>query len=120
MSIEGSSPGRMAWRRFCRRTMAGVSLGFLLLAAVVSVVGPWALGVDPNQGGESPFAAPDARHWMGTDIHGRDLLARVLIGARISLMVGAVGAMVSLVIGVGWGLVAGWRGGRTGIGRAHG
>ena len=113
MNHEGASPGRMAWRRFSRRKMAGVSLGFLLLAAVVSMVGPWALGVDPNQGGDSPFAPPDARHWMGTDIHGRDLLARVLIGTRISLMVGAVGAAVSLVIGVGWGLVAGWCGGRT-------
>lgn len=88
---------------------------FLLWASVVALLGPWMLGVDPNQGGESAFAAPDGRHWMGTDIHGRDLLARVLVGTRISLMVGAVGAVVSLAIGVGWGLVSGWRGGRTDV-----
>ena len=113
MNTASSSPGRLALRRFRQRRRAVVGLVFLLSAAALSVVGPGWLGVDPNQGGDAPFAPPGARHWMGTDIHGRDLLARVLIGTRISLMVGAVGAAVSLVIGVGWGLVSGWRGGRT-------
>ena len=113
MNPDRSSPHRLAVHRFRKRRGAMVGLVFLLLATAISGLGPVILGVDPNQGGDSPFAPPDARHWMGTDIHGRDLLARVLVGTRISLMVGAVGAAVSLVIGVGWGLVSGWRGGRT-------
>jgi ABC-type dipeptide/oligopeptide/nickel transport system permease subunit len=58
------------------------------------------------------FQAPDGAHWLGTDVHGRDLLTRVLFGARVSLMVGVVGAGVALGIGVAWGAVAGYVGGR--------
>jgi peptide/nickel transport system permease protein/oligopeptide transport system permease protein len=61
---------------------------------------------------ESQFRAPDAQHWFGTDVHGRDLLSRAFYGARISLVVGLVGAGVSLVIGIFWGAIAGYLGGR--------
>ena len=116
MNSAAASPGRLALRRFRRQPWAMVGLAFLLLAAAVALLGPALSGVDPDQGSESPFAPPDARHWMGTDIHGRDLLARMMVGTRISLMVGAFGAAVSLGIGVGWGMVSGWRGGRTDAG----
>ena len=116
MNPAAASPGRLALRRFRRQPWAMVGLAFLLLAAAVALLGPGLSGVDPDQGSESPFAPPDARHWMGTDIHGRDLLARMMVGTRISLMVGAFGAAVSLGIGVGWGMVSGWRGGRTDAG----
>ena len=62
---------------------------------------------------DAQFQPPSAQHWFGTDIHGRDQFARVLYGARISLLVGAVGAGVSLIIGVLWGAVSGYLGGRT-------
>src|SRR5581483_4824097 len=59
------------------------------------------------------FQKPGIAHWFGTDVHGRDLFARVLAGGRVSLLVGLVGTGVSLVIGVLWGAVAGYAGGRT-------
>src|SRR5204863_2426707 len=67
----------------------------------------------PTTLSDAQFQPPDAGHWFGTDVHGRDLLSRVFYGARISLLVGLVGAGVSLVIGVLWGAVAGYAGGRV-------
>jgi dipeptide transport system permease protein len=113
MNTRSSSPGHLALQRFLRNRTAVSGLVFLLLATAVSVLAPWVMATEPNQGSESPFVSPGASHWMGTDIHGRDLFSRVLVGTRISLLVGAVGAGVSVLIGVTWGLVSGWRGGRT-------
>ena len=67
---------------------------------------------DPDTLSDDSFAPPGAKHWCGTDVHGRDLFSRILFGAQVSLLVGAVGAGVSLVIGVLWGAVAGYLGGR--------
>jgi peptide/nickel transport system permease protein/oligopeptide transport system permease protein len=67
----------------------------------------------PNQLSDEQFQPPSARHWFGTDVHGRDLFSRILYGAQLSLLVGIVGAAVSLVIGVSWGATAGYIGGRV-------
>jgi peptide/nickel transport system permease protein/oligopeptide transport system permease protein len=77
------------------------------------VGGGFALLHNPDQLSDAQFTAPDAHHWFGTDVHGRDIFSRVLFGAQISLLVGIVGAGVSLVIGVLWGSVAGYVGGRV-------
>jgi ABC-type dipeptide/oligopeptide/nickel transport system permease subunit len=66
-----------------------------------------------NATSDAQFQPPGARHWLGTDVHGRDLLTRICYGAQISLLVGAVGTGVSLIIGVTWGAVAGYLGGRV-------
>jgi ABC-type dipeptide/oligopeptide/nickel transport system permease subunit len=73
----------------------------------------WAKSHAPEQLSDAQFQPPSAQHWFGTDEHGRDVLSRVLYGAQISLLVGFVGAAVSLVIGVLWGSIAGSAGGRV-------
>jgi len=118
------SPNQRAWRRFRRNRGAMVSI--VILIGLVSIILIWpifsrpavarflprGLTAEPDAITDAQFAPPDAQHWFGTDVHGRDLLSRVCYGARISLLVGLVGAVVSLVIGVLWGAVAGYTGGR--------
>ncbi len=118
------SPNQRAWRRFRRNRGAAVAL--LVLLGLMAVVLLWPLGRVgpaaavlpkaitqlPDATSDALFAPPGWEHWFGTDAHGRDLLSRVCHGARISLLVGLVGAAVSLFIGVLWGAVAGYGGGR--------
>jgi peptide/nickel transport system permease protein/oligopeptide transport system permease protein len=90
-----------------------LSLGFLLLLFAVMLLWPMLSRYDPDALSDAQFQPPSAQHWCGTDVHGRDLLARILFGARVSLLVGAVGAGVSLVVGISWGAIAGYVGGRV-------
>src|ERR1035441_10663743 len=121
-SNQHISPGRRAWRRFKGNRAAVVSAWFLVLLLAAILAWPVTLKVagthfaqlhHPDGLADAQFAPPDAQHWFGTDVHGRDLFSRVLFGAQISLLVGVVGALVSLVIGVLWGAVAGYVGGRV-------
>ena len=116
------SPSQRAWQRFRRNRSAVISswyLVFLLLAIVAWPVilkisgGTFAHIHNPNQLSVAAFAPPGAQYWFGTDVHGRDVFSRILYGAQISLFVGIVGAGVSLVIGVLWGAIAGYVGGRV-------
>lgn len=122
------SPNQRAWARFRSHRPAVWSARFLALLLGVVLLWPVCLGVLQRSGGplgqlarqwqpdlptEAQFQPPSAGHWFGTDVHGRDLFSRVLYGARISLLVGLVGAGVSLVIGVLWGATAGYFGGRV-------
>jgi len=89
-------------------------LAVCLWPAVLAVGGGHFAQVhNPDRVSDAQFSPPDGAHWFGTDLHGRDLFSRVLYGAQISLLVGLVGTGVSLVIGVLWGAVAGYAGGRT-------
>ena len=106
------SPGNRAWVRFRRNPPAMISLIFLAVLLGLVVVWPWVAPYPYEKVSEAQFQGPSGKHWFGTDVHGRDLLTRVFFGARISLMVGAVGAGVALIIGVTWGAVAGYIGGR--------
>lgn len=85
-------------------------LGLLLGAAVFGpILSPYGVGeLSANR-----LVPPNAEHWLGTDLHGRDLLTRLMYGARISLLVGFVGASISLLLGVAYGLIAGYAGGRA-------
>ena len=106
------SPGGMAWRRFGRNRAAALSAWLLLGLVAIVALGPWLSPYAPEAFAGAQFEPPSWQHWCGTDVHGRDLLTRVLHGARLSLLVGLVGTAVSLVIGVTWGAVAGYAGGR--------
>ena len=119
------SPKQRAWRRFRRNHLATGSASFLFAVGLLVLVWPLfskpgiathlprAMTWSPNALSEEQFQAPSGEHWFGTDVHGRDLQSRVFYGARVSLLVGGVGSAISLVIGVLWGAVAGYIGGRT-------
>ena len=87
-----------------------ILLMLIILAVLAPLIAPYSYYYQDLNLGASP---PSAEHWLGTDILGRDLLSRILFGARISLLVGFVATGVALIIGVSWGIVAGYLGGRV-------
>ena len=104
-----------AMRRL-RRNRAAVTAGVVLaVIALLAITAPWLpwLADPAAQNLRLGATPPSLAHWFGTDELGRDTLARTLYGGRISLLVGVVGTLVSLLIGVTWGAVAGYQGGRT-------
>lgn len=107
------TPNERAWMRFRRNTPAVISGCFLAVLIVLVVFWPVIASYSWETISDAQFQPPTAQHWFGTDVHGRDLLTRVMFGARVSLLVGVVGAGVALVIGVTWGAVAGYVGGRV-------
>jgi oligopeptide transport system permease protein len=104
-----------AWKRLRRNRVAVLSAVFLTLLTLAAFMAPWIPGLaDPTlQNLKLSATPPSLAHWFGTDELGRDAFARVLWGGRISLLVGLVGTLVSLVIGVTYGAVSGYSGGRT-------
>src|SRR6478609_9743880 len=106
------SPNQRAWRRFHRNRLARISAWFLAAIVLLVLIWPLVSPHHPDALSDDQFASPSAKHWFGTDVHGRAVFTRVMYGAQISLLVGIVGAGVSLVIGVTWGAVAGYVGGR--------
>ena len=100
-----------AWLAFKRDKTAIVSLSLLLIIIVACVVAPL-LPIDPNATDlANRLAAPSWQHIFGTDEYGRDYLARVLYGGRVSLLVGVLAMLTSLVIGILVGTIAGLMGG---------
>lgn len=114
MEEQGSSLWRDAFLRLSRNRAAMFSLLALALIVAACFLGPLLPWLPhPNVQDLSRIAeSPSWQYWFGTDQLGRDLLARVLYGGRISLLVGVVATGVSLVIGVTYGLVSGYAGGR--------
>ena len=92
-------------------TFSALVLCLMVLAALVT---PWIAPYDYEvQNLDLGATPPSGTHWLGTDIFGRDLLTQILYGGRISLAVGFVATAVALVIGVSWGAIAGYFGGRV-------
>ena len=104
---------RDALRRLYKNKPATISAFVLILmvlgALMTPLIAPYDYEVQNLDLGATP---PSVAHWLGTDIFGRDLLTQILYGGRISLAVGFVATAVALVIGVSWGAIAGYFGGR--------
>jgi ABC-type dipeptide/oligopeptide/nickel transport system permease subunit len=114
-TAAGAGAGARAWqwwRRFARNRGAvfglAVFVAMLLMAALADVIAPY----DPLAQGVGPaLQGPSWAHWAGTDSFGRDILSRIIYGARIALVVGIVAVLISSIVGVTLGLVAGYHGG---------
>lgn len=102
------------WRALARRRLAIAGGVVILLLVVVGVAGPWIAPYDPlDQDLAKSLLRPSGEHWFGTDSFGRDILSRVLYGARISLLVGIASQGIAFGLGVAMGLVSGYYGGKV-------
>jgi peptide/nickel transport system permease protein len=114
VSERDQTPARRAWARFRRRKSAVIALAVVVALLVVAILAPWIAPFDPaKQSWSAVRKAPSWLHWLGTDESGRDVLSRVMHGARASLLAGVISISIAVGIGVPIGLVAGWRGGWT-------
>lgn len=121
---EGNSLWADAWKRLFKNKLAVFGLVVVWFMVLFVAIGPtlvyWLNGFTPDYipsdidgGNRVRSFPPSLQHPLGTDDQGRDLLARILQGGRISLMVGIISTFVSLIVGVSWGAIAGFLGGRV-------
>jgi peptide/nickel transport system permease protein len=102
------------WRRFLRSPSAAIGLLIVLVALVCALLGPAIAPMDPDQQDIMSRLLPpgaegmDGVHWLGSDALGRDILSRLIVGARVSMLVGVAAMLVSAVVGVTLGLLAGY------------
>jgi oligopeptide transport system permease protein len=117
MSESVSQPlWRQAVQRFGGDGKALVACALVALIALLAIVGPWLSPYSYDALDWRHLAVPpelQSSHWLGTDRLGRDLFVRTLYGVRISLLIGLLATAVSVVIGLAWGSIAGYMGGRT-------
>jgi len=113
VSTPRSSSG-MILSRFRRNRLAVSGLILILLLFGVALLAPWIAPYDPARiDVENILASPNLQHWMGTDESGRDVLSRMIYGARVSILVGFVAVGIATAIGVLVGAAAGYYGGRV-------
>ena len=104
----------MLWLRLRRNTLSLAALGMLIVLTAVALCAPWLTPYDPDApDAEHTLQAPGLRHWLGTDIYGRDQLTRILHASRIDLLVALGATLMALATGVVLGALAGYRGGWT-------
>ncbi|QCK84638.1 ABC transporter permease [Phreatobacter aquaticus] len=108
------SPARRAWRRLKVRKGAMVALAVLVAIVLIALFAPLISPHDPTQQSwRAVRQAPSWAHWFGTDEVGRDILARIIFGARASMAAGLVSVAIAIMAGVPLGLAAGYLGGWT-------
>ncbi|WP_292183635.1 ABC transporter permease [Mesorhizobium sp.] len=107
-------PRAGVWRRLFKRPLALIGLVIVAVVVAGAILAPWLTGYDPNEQMfdgltlEGAPLPPNASFWLGTDLLGRDLLTRILFGARTSLIIGIVANGVALLIGTLVGVTAGY------------
>ena len=100
-----------------RRTPSGgrvlLTIGLLMLGAMVvlTLLAPWIVPYDPSAPSPDSLAPPGARHWLGTDLIGRDVLSRLVVGGRTTLAITGSAVLLALAAGLSLGLAAGYLGG---------
>ncbi|MBI4404136.1 MAG: ABC transporter permease subunit [Deltaproteobacteria bacterium] len=110
----GISPWKDAFHRLLRNKIAVCGIVFLIVEVTACIVFPWFSRYSfETQNLEAALSPPSAQYWLGSDALGRDLLVRILYGGRISLMVGVLATFVTVLVGVVYGAVSGFLGGRT-------
>ena len=120
-AISGTSLWADAWKRLLKNKLAVFGMIVLAVMVVLVTIGPpilrWLTGItpdySPSDGNLIKSFPPSLEHPMGTDEQGRDIFARVLQGGRISLAVGLISTIVSLAVGVSYGAIAGYLGGKV-------
>lgn len=101
------------WARLRKNPVAMGAMFIIAVIVFAAIFGPLLYHVDPHATSRAQYQPPGEAHYFGTDNNGRDSLARILEGARISLLVGFSGAFISLFVGTTYGLVSGYMGGRA-------
>lgn len=113
VEVRGSSLWRDAWRRLVRNRSAVAGGILVLVLAIVAVAAPLVAPYDPLAPSlDDRLSPPSGAHWLGTDDLGRDILSRIIFGARVSLQVGILAVALALAAGAFLGIVAGYYGGR--------
>ncbi len=103
---------RIVWRQLRRNRTAMIGATILVVLIFLALSAPWIVPFDPyKQNPRAALQAPSTDHWFGTDDTGRDLLSRVIYGARISLRVGLISVLIGGGVGISLGILAGYRGG---------
>ena len=113
-SLVVESPSRRAWRRLKARKSALVALFVIIALILIAIFAPLIAPYDPTkQSWSAVRKAPSLAHWFGTDEVGRDILSRIIYGARASLSAGVISVGIAISIGVPLGLLAGYLGGKV-------
>jgi oligopeptide transport system permease protein len=116
LEVEGRSLWQDARRRFIHNRAALISLLVLLVITLFVIFAPMLAHFTYDDTDWSMMSSPPdttSGHWFGTDSSGRDILVRVAIGGRISLMVGVASALIAVIVGTLYGSIAGYLGGKT-------
>lgn len=111
-AVPRSNDWRLLWRRFARSKLAVAAFLFIVFQIIIAVAAPYIAPYNPYKGDFlATWETPNRFHWLGTDDLGRDVLSRLLYGARISISVGILSQLAIALVGIPVGAIAGLKGG---------